>query len=81
MVAICGLVPRENDRFAPPRPDSLSLAYTLRKLFVSFVPLLIMSSFEAANLFGVNGKVVLITGGSRGIGKMVCPEMSTNFLC
>ena len=29
------------------------------------------SSLEAANLFGVKDKVVLITGGSRGIGKMV----------
>jgi NAD(P)-dependent dehydrogenase (short-subunit alcohol dehydrogenase family) len=31
-----------------------------------------MSSFDVQNLFGVNGKVVLVTGGSRGIGKMVC---------
>lgn len=30
-----------------------------------------MSTFEADNLFKVTGKVVLITGGSRGIGKMV----------
>jgi len=30
-----------------------------------------MSSFDVQNLFGVNGKVVLVTGGSRGIGKMV----------
>lgn len=30
-----------------------------------------MSSFDVQNLFGVDGKVVLITGGSRGIGKMV----------
>jgi len=31
-----------------------------------------MSSFDVQNLFGVSGKVVLVTGGSRGIGKMVC---------
>ena len=30
-----------------------------------------MSSFDVQKLFGVNGKVVLVTGGSRGIGKMV----------
>lgn len=30
-----------------------------------------MSSFDVQSLFGVNGKVVLVTGGSRGIGKMV----------
>ena len=31
-----------------------------------------MASLDVQNLFGVNGKVVLVTGGSRGIGKMVC---------
>jgi hypothetical protein len=30
-----------------------------------------MSSFKVENLFNVAGKVVLVTGGSRGIGKMV----------
>jgi NADP-dependent 3-hydroxy acid dehydrogenase YdfG len=30
-----------------------------------------MSSLQAESLFTVAGKVVLITGGSRGIGKMV----------
>ncbi|KAI0036637.1 NAD-P-binding protein [Vararia minispora EC-137] len=30
-----------------------------------------MSSFDLENLFGVQGKNVLITGGSRGVGKMI----------
>lgn len=33
---------------------------------------LTMTSLDVQNLFGVSGKVVLVTGGSRGIGKMVC---------
>jgi len=37
----------------------------------SFLRPATMSSFDVQNLFGVNGKVVLVTGGSRGIGKMV----------
>ena len=36
-----------------------------------FLESITMSSFDVQNLFGVDGKVVLITGGSRGIGKMV----------
>ena len=31
-----------------------------------------MSSFEIANLFSVKDKVVVVTGGCRGVGKMVC---------
>lgn len=33
-----------------------------------------MSALQVENLFAVAGKVVLVTGGSRGIGKMVCPN-------
>jgi NAD(P)-dependent dehydrogenase (short-subunit alcohol dehydrogenase family) len=30
-----------------------------------------MATFQGNKLFSVEGKIVLITGGSRGIGKMV----------
>jgi hypothetical protein len=33
-----------------------------------------MSALQVENLFAVQGKVVLVTGGSRGIGKMVGPK-------
>lgn len=36
-----------------------------------------MSTLHVENLFAVAGKVVLVTGGSRGIGKMVCPKNLT----
>ncbi len=36
-----------------------------------------MSSFQVENLFNVKDKVVLVTGGSRGIGKMVNLRPST----
>ena len=51
------------------RPTHLPVA--VPALLSVTATVIIMSSLDLHSLFGVKGKTVLITGGSRGIGKMV----------